>query len=762
MMLKNNSIIYKYGVIYLVCSALVSSLIVAYMFFNERDAIYQAAYRNNQSILQGIALSIENPLRTSDVRAVSEVIGIYMNLELSYAKVSDSRGIVLLERGELAPYITEQEAKASEMSLQVGDRDQPLGSLKITFSLLKLQDQVSRLRTRLLVVGVAMFMVLSVFTLVVFMLLAGRIRKLDLWVLTTTKKLLGHLPESTVRGNPRDPRPAMDELDRLGGSFSNLLNEINSGREREISSSKFVAIGQTTAMLAHDVRKPFSMVKMLLAALDTIKDNPSELGRARSEIGRAMERVDGMLADIMDFSREVKLDVHPESLPGILDFSVRQAARAHSGVKISFTYRFAHKTKPLVDEQRISRVFVNIIDNAIEAISVIGKKGSGTITIESSDYQGENGRFVEIRISNDGPPIPQDVMPRIFDFFFTQGKIKGTGLGLSSVAKIINLHGGTVAVENLPAGHGVRFTLHLPASGKGEALAAAALPANIEEVPCGDTLPGDIRLDAAIAELSRVKREIKILLLEDEPLYRAAIRNIIKSSEELHKITILYETKHIEDALQLVGNAGITHAIVDIDLNDTRTGFDFLEELRKNFPAVSAMVHSNRTLREDVDKAMKLGAKVFVPKPMSIGDLVSFLSGPVCLGLAAEKSCSSRVVLACDDEILGRKCMGMALQKAAPGAEVHIFQDAESLLAKLKTFLASGRPAEYSVFTDQNMGGMTGLELVAAIRALNTGCKIYMVTNELISEIKSKALAAGADGCFEAPLSEAILAKLLA
>lgn len=762
MILKKNSIIYKYGVIYLASSALVSSLIVAYMFFNERDAIYRAASRNNQSLLQGIALSIENPLRTSDVRAVSEVIGIYMNLELSYAKVSDSRGVVLLERGELAAEMTAQEAAASEMSAQVGDGDQPLGSLTITFSISKLQDQVSRLRTRLLLVGLAMFLVLSVFTLVVFMLLARRIRKLDVRVLTTTKKLLGHLPETVYRKSRLAFPPAMDELERLDGSFSNLLEEISSSREREISSSKFVVIGQTTAMLAHDVRKPFSMVKMLLSALDTIKDNPSELGRARSEIGKAMERVDGMIADIMDFSREVKMDVRPESLPGILDFSVRQAARAHAGVKIAFAYRLNHRTKPLADEQRISRAFVNIIDNAIEAISMIGKKAAGVITLESSDRQEKDGRFVELCISNDGPPIPEDALPRIFDFFFTSGKNKGTGLGLSSVAKIVNLHGGTVAAENLADGGGVKFTVRLPASDEAEVAAGAELPATIDAVQGGEELSGEARLDAAMAQLSRARREIKILLLEDEPLYRAAIRNIIKSNEELHKITVLYETKHIEDALQLVGNAGITHAIVDIDLNDTRNGFDFLEELRKNFPSVAAMVHSNRTLKEDMDRAMALGAKVFVPKPMTIGDLASFLAGPAAEGLPAGKTGASRLVLACDDELLSRKCMGLALKKAAPEAEVHLFPDAEALLEKFKTFLAAGRAAECLVFTDQNMGGMTGLELIAAIRALSADCKIYMVTNELMSEITTKAQAAGADGCFEAPVQDAVLAKLLA
>ena len=174
------------------------------------------------------------------------------------------------------------------------------------------------------------------------------------------------------------------------------------------------------------------------------------------------------------------------------------------------------------------------------------------------------------------------------------------------------------------------------------------------------------------------------------------------------------------------------------------------------------MVHSNRTIKEDIAKATALGAKAFVPKPLAIEHLVSFLA-PVD-ATPAEKKTENRVkvILACDDDALGRMSIAVILKEAAKDAEIHIFPSAETLLAKLQEKLKEKPQADYTIFTDQNMGEMNGLELIAAIRTLNAPCKIFMISNELKSEFEPKALEAGADGYFEGPLDEEILAKTLA
>ena len=546
------------------------------------------------------------------------------------------------------------------------------------------------------------------------------------------------------------------DISFISDSFDDLMRGWKASQEKLLKGPKLAAIGQTTSLLAHDVRKPFAMLKSMLSILDVLKSNPSELGRAKSDVNKAIKHVESMLSDIMDFSREIKLERNPHGLGNILDFSIRQASQGFVSSDIAFCYDIQSKWKPLVDEERIGRVFSNIISNAIEAITIIGKRTSGVITVASRDTRVNNIPYVEITIGNDGPVFQQMDIPKLFESFFTKGKQKGTGLGLASVRKIVDLHDGEVTARNRVADTGVEFQLRLPASPEKEQPGGSLLPGNIKEILFDQRKQDDVNIDSAVSLLAQSGQAIKMLILEDEALYRASVRNTINTHEGLHHLLTLYEAKTVADALKLIDKEGILYAIVDIDLGEVKNGFDFLAEIKDKFPKVSAMVHSNRTMKEDIDKAAALGAKVFVPKPLAIENLVSFLTA----SLPAPEGQRGRVIFACDDDALSRRCMGIALHAAGTDAEVYVFPNAEDLLAKFREMLKENRKAAYTVFTDQNMGQMSGLDLTAEIRKLNVPCRIYMISNEPRSDFESKALSAGADGYFEGPLDAEILGQV--
>jgi two-component system NtrC family sensor kinase len=107
------------------------------------------------------------------------------------------------------------------------------------------------------------------------------------------------------------------------------------------------------------------------------------------------------------------------------------------------------------DQSQLQQVFLNIINNAIDAI---GKDGEINITTRTTKRNNE----ISVEISDNGPGMPKDVLQKIFDPFFTTKEVgKGTGLGLSISYSIIEKLGGRIMVAS-EAGQGTTFTIYLP------------------------------------------------------------------------------------------------------------------------------------------------------------------------------------------------------------------------------------------------------------------------------------------------------------
>jgi len=430
----------------------------------------------------------------------------------------------------------------------------------------------------------------------------------------------------------KQTRSASDEIDEIDVTISDLFDKLSEYQREKEEAAHLAAIGQSTAMVAHDVRKPFSQIKGVLDSFEEFQKEPGALEIAKKNINKSIKHVETMLSDIMDFSRSVKLEVKPESIVNVLDFSIRETTRGYADKNISFQYKITNTHKPMIDEERLSRAFANIIGNGIEAITQIGKKNKGIIWIEShnkmsrdSSSMTQNDKITLI-IGNDGPPINGDDLPNLFESFFTKGKKKGTGLGLASTHKIVTLHGGSIVVRNRPDNTGVEFEIELPASDEKEDGDLSRLPLNISETQFVEVKKCEEELREIVDQIAKKKSNYKVVLLEDEALYRASVRNTIKKDEKLHNILTLYEAVNVNDAIKLIEKEDITHAIVDIDLSEEKDGFDFLENVREKYPSLKCMVHSNRCIEEDRDRSFGLGALAFVPKPLNLEHLVMFLA----------------------------------------------------------------------------------------------------------------------------------------
>jgi PAS domain S-box-containing protein len=237
-----------------------------------------------------------------------------------------------------------------------------------------------------------------------------------------------------------------------------------------VEAEKMKSIGRLAAGVAHEVKNPLAIIKMGAEFLGTQPLAGDPTSRAiLTDLAEAVDRADAVIRGLLDFSAPKKIEVRAEDLSEII---VRTLTLVRGELKkIELVREFEPGLPPLqLDAGKMGQVFINLITNAIHAMP-----NGGTLTVRTyakqltgvganiSDSRSESFRvgqtIVVAEIDDTGVGIPEDKLSKIFEpFFTTKPTGKGTGLGLSVVKTIIDVHGGTVDIKNLPEG-GARVTL---------------------------------------------------------------------------------------------------------------------------------------------------------------------------------------------------------------------------------------------------------------------------------------------------------------
>ncbi|OPY64582.1 MAG: Sporulation kinase E [Syntrophorhabdaceae bacterium PtaU1.Bin034] len=225
--------------------------------------------------------------------------------------------------------------------------------------------------------------------------------------------------------------------------------------QRVRESERLAHIGQLTTSLAHEIRNPLSSIKMSIQmALKTMEISGN--GKRTMEISaREIARLEHILTEMLDFARPVSLNLEPGSINevirsclSLLDVRIREKNLRVQKRLLRGTERI------LMDREKIEQAIINILLNAIEALSPGGVIQIATV------HENEPKPAITVLFSDDGPGASEEDLPYIFDPFFSK-KIKGTGLGLSNVKKVVEAHGGTVAAKGAAKGFCLRLTLPL-------------------------------------------------------------------------------------------------------------------------------------------------------------------------------------------------------------------------------------------------------------------------------------------------------------
>jgi signal transduction histidine kinase len=216
------------------------------------------------------------------------------------------------------------------------------------------------------------------------------------------------------------------------------------------------AIGEFSMFLATEVREPLASIR---AQLEEVTGEGILDFDPQTRIENAMRdliRIEAILNEILDFAKPLELTRRLIRIPEVIESALTLITTDLEVTRIQVTKDYATIIAPVRgDEAKLQQVFLSIFKNACEAMNP-----GGHLHIQVTQHRAGRGVEDHILIKNDGVPIPSEIVDKVFEPFFTT-KRAGIGLGLATVKKIVEEHGGSIAIGSAP-GEGTTVTIRLP------------------------------------------------------------------------------------------------------------------------------------------------------------------------------------------------------------------------------------------------------------------------------------------------------------
>jgi len=260
---------------------------------------------------------------------------------------------------------------------------------------------------------------------------------------------------------------AGDELEELGSRIKELVDRTNKtqedlNRNKQLlqHSNKYAVLGKVAPTIAHEIRNPLTAIKMLIYSM---KQNDFHQMPQTKDIDVILNEIDRMEEFIKNFLKFAK--------PNDPTFRSINPCHVLSEVLLLLMPRFKEKKLELINDSvdcktlvsadigQLKQLFINLLINALEAVST---NGYIHIHARTTTIKNENDvDYLRISIEDSGPGIPEKVMKALFEPF-VKGNEQGVGLGLSISQNIAAMHQGWIEAENKPNGEGAIFNVFMP------------------------------------------------------------------------------------------------------------------------------------------------------------------------------------------------------------------------------------------------------------------------------------------------------------
>jgi signal transduction histidine kinase len=236
-------------------------------------------------------------------------------------------------------------------------------------------------------------------------------------------------------------------------------DELARALRRLEEQDRLVSLGLLSASVAHELNTPLAVLNGSIEKLIETSPDAQTLNRL-ARMQRVTQRLRRISESLVDFARVRKQSMEPLALRVLIDEAWSLVAIDEKASSVELFNEVGADAQVVGNSDRLEQVFVNLLRNALNAVEA----GRGRIVVRSrrAERQGETG--IAVRVEDNGPGIPADLLTGIFDAFVTTRlDARGTGLGLTVAEGIVTQHGGSITASNRAEG-GACLEVWLPAA----------------------------------------------------------------------------------------------------------------------------------------------------------------------------------------------------------------------------------------------------------------------------------------------------------
>ncbi len=391
---------------------------------------------------------------------------------------------------------------------------------------------------------------------------------------------------------------------------------------RRLQAEKLASIGMLAAGVAHEINNPAAFVLANIEALaghlrllqEKVRELPQpvvaglglpdvifEATAILQESKEGMARIHRIVRDLGSFSHVdddgstvLSVNAAVDSALTMLRNEIKYRAKTERELRATLAVRG--------NQARLGQVFLNIILNAAQALDET-RAGRNVVTVRSYD----DGEHVVVEVSDNGPGIPADVAPRIFDSFFTtKPRGIGTGLGLPISLGIVRSLGGTLTVDSRP-GQGATFRIRLPA---------------VEPIAAGTSL---VTSPSAVTTAPREYPRRRVLAVDDEALLLKAFRRMLGETHEVTTALGGLEALH-----ELERDAKYDVILCDLQMPEL-SGMGVYEAVQRRWPALADrfVFVTGGAFSPDAKRFLEESVIAVIQKPFRIEDVLALIERKV-------------------------------------------------------------------------------------------------------------------------------------